>query len=71
MKKKKTNWSCEGFEMTVPSRVGTYELELRDVFLPPDAPLQLWLPDCQQVIKVHDGVDERIDGTEENAVTTC
>lgn len=46
----------------------TYELQLGDVLLPPDALLVLLVPGREQIVGVHDHVDETVERPEKDAV---
>jgi hypothetical protein len=57
--------------LTISKKTLNYHLHLRDVLLPPNFLLVLWLQCGDKVVAVHDNVDETVDPTEERAMTTC
>lgn len=48
-----------------------HHLQDSDVFLPPEVLLHLRAQGRQQVVRVHDDVDEGVEQAEESAVATC
>lgn len=51
--------------------MSTYNLYLRDIFLPPNGFLEAFIPHSQQVVHVHNDVYNRIQSDQESAVPAC
>lgn len=48
----------------------TYNLKLGNVLFPPNIFLVLWIPNGDEIITVHHSMDQTIDHTEQNTLTT-
>jgi hypothetical protein len=51
--------------------VVTYHLQLSDVPLPPNVVLVLWPHGSDEIIGIHDGVDEGVQISQEGPMATC
>lgn len=47
---------------------GAYQLQRRDVFLPPQVFLHVWADSCQAIVRVHHDVDEGVHHADEECL---